>query len=709
MDINEYSADLSVLGLSSKADQYKLTGLYAYNVFYDADEEYTEEVNDGLTIGTQSPIAGIYINEKLDEDTVEILIPYFPSSGRGLNKDDICILLGKTVNTLREIKQYSRFVNVQPRAGDILREYLFSEKGSTIPPFKLHVITNADTNEKEAFEIRKVVEEYDVSVKNVKNISAAIDFGEDIKAEIDSNHAPFDCVNDGSLLIDNPNNHLDYSSDSKVFNVSALSLKDLWKKEGKRGLLAMNLRYYIKSANIDNKIETSILNNPNDFWYLNNGIIIVCDSFEIKNKELRLKKFSIVNGGQTTRMIGTIPFEKDFYLLAKVIRNSFENTNDKNLFVSRVAEASNTQKPIKVKDIIANKVEQRNLKSLLSKNNIFIEIKRGEKCDKSLYKEPWQRTKNNELAQDLYAFVYLHPGPARNSVSKILQDQNKYRTIFENHTYSPGFIKSLLYLEKAYRDYSKYISKTTDATADATKKGLVKNGMYYVLATIGYLMKLSYNPNYVDTLRRFNGNEQIGDFFASEQAFDFDFVKKAKYKDFSLSIRKLFDAIIDYLIKKEFEKTKRDQPELAYSNWTKSDKGFLSIRDNINFDVFQTGEFKFSKLIYEAFGKGDEKLILENKKLFESNCEKNRNESGKTENGIELSERDTLLRDELMKFRMMVSSTKHIQENRIFTDKMLTMIVNRKPLTSDSLLKIIGGSSLHFVGDEILAIVKKYQ
>ena len=184
----------------------------------------------------------------------------------------------------------------------------------------------------------------------------------------------------------------------------------------------MNLRYYIKSANIDAKIQESIQKDGKDFWYLNNGIIIVCNDYNIVNNEVFLKQFSIVNGGQTSRMIGTTPFEEDFFVCCKIIKNTFDTPQEKNVFIAKVAEASNTQKPIKAKDIIANRVEQRNLKTLLSENKVFIEIKRGEKCYHEQYPEPWQRTKNNELAQDLYSFVYLEPGPARNSISSLLSN-----------------------------------------------------------------------------------------------------------------------------------------------------------------------------------------------------------------------------------------------------------------------------------------------
>ena len=210
----------------------------------------------------------------------------------------------------------------------------------------------------------------------------------------------------------------------------------------------MNLRYYIKSTNIDNKIEESILFDGKDFWYLNNGIIIVCNDYKVVGNEVWLKQFSIVNGGQTSRMIGTIPFNDDFYISCKIIKNVFETAQEKNLFISKVAEASNTQKPIKAKDIIANRIEQRNLKSLMQENGVFIEIKRGEKCNHEIYPEAWQRTKNNELAQDLYSFVFMEPGPARNSVSSMLSNEEKYNVIFREHEYSFDFLRDVLFLEK---------------------------------------------------------------------------------------------------------------------------------------------------------------------------------------------------------------------------------------------------------------------
>ena len=179
-------------------------------------------------------------------------------------------------------------------------------------------------------------------------------------------------------------------------------------------------------------------------------MIIVCDDYELTNNKIKLKKFSIVNGGQTTRMIGEVPFTKDFYVVAKIIKNTYEDEENKSEFIANIAEASNTQKPIKSKDVIANRKEQRMLQSLFNKNNMFIEIKRGDKPDATRIKEKYQKTKNNELAQDLYSFIYLQPGPAHNNVSRILEQKDKYNLIFVKNHYEFPLLKDIIYLEKAY-------------------------------------------------------------------------------------------------------------------------------------------------------------------------------------------------------------------------------------------------------------------
>ena len=83
-----------------------------------------------------------------------------------------------------------------------------------------------------------------------------------------------------------------------------LLLKTLYELYGYRGLFSQNLRYYVKNAKVDDNVIESIQEHPENFWYFNNGIILICEDYSIEDTAITLYKFSIINGGQTTKLIG---------------------------------------------------------------------------------------------------------------------------------------------------------------------------------------------------------------------------------------------------------------------------------------------------------------------------------------------------------------------------------------------------------------------
>lgn len=704
MDFSKIFNDLpDDLVAKGSVEDYKLLMLYAYNAYYNADSVNTEEVKNGITYDRQNRfnIDGVFVNETLDENTIEVLFSYYVGN---FSFDRLHVLRALDfISTIVEDVSKRRFFGLNKRAESLLTEYLDDAENKNVI---IRILTDYSPDEKEKYDITKKVEQFKTSFEKTR-LNATISFGDDIMAVVESNVAPYDWVEHDKLILDDINNFLVYGDDSFVCNISALSLKRLWKREGNRGLLSMNLRYYIKSANIDGKIEDSILFDNSNFWYLNNGIIIVCNEFNVVGNELRLDQFSIVNGGQTSRMIGTIPFENDFFIICKVIKNRFPTAKEKNVFISKVAEASNTQKPIKAKDIIANKVEQRDLKVLMQDNGVFIEIKRGEKYNRAIYKEPYQRTKNNELAQNLYSFVFLEPGPARNNVSTILQSEDKYERIFISHAYSFEFLRDILFLEKAYREYNKKISKSEDE--DSVKQGLVKNGMHYTLATIGYLLKIKYNKEYRESIYKYRNNEAMFPVFSSELAFSHGFIdKKVSYSEFTKKAVDLFDFVFTNLVIPEFEVARSNNNSLAYSNWMKTNTGFNLITKRINVNIFDSKDYYLLKPLNQYFVSISEEQENKNIDDYVDYCKKNKKMKSKDLSGNEMSDKDATLRNELMIFRMNKAIEKHLSEKMVFTDKMIDKIVSDKPISMPSLKKIVSGTTCYFAGEEILEIITRY-
>ena len=706
MDLLKYflssPTDLQLLG---RDNDLQLLKVYVYNAYFNADPLCTEDVNNGCTYrrDNKAGIDGVYINESLEENTIECVCSYFVGDGP-FSLTAVFNTLSKVSAEIDDVRK-GHFIG-NKEADDLLKDYLEESDSKRII---IRVITDYSCDPKEKYELNKKIENFDVGVKNL-DVSAVIAFGDDVKAVIESNRAPFDWVEEGKVVLDQPNNFLKYKDHSIVCNISAKSLKKLWESDGDRGLLAMNLRYYIKSTNIDNKIEESILFDGKDFWYLNNGIIIVCNDYKVVDNEVLLKQFSIVNGGQTSRMIGTIPFDEDFYINCKIIKNVFETAQDKNAFIAKVAEASNTQKPIKAKDIIANRIEQRNLKTMLSENKVFIEIKRGEKCNHEQYPEPWQRTKNNELAQDLYSFVYMQPGPARNSVSSMLSNEEKYNVIFREHEYSFDFLRDILFLEKAYKEYQKKINKDKDNDGEsAIKKGLVKNGLWYCLATIGYVLKLYYNKEYRSNMYQYRNQDIKYELYSTELAFMHGFIEKdCSYKDFKDIAFELFDTVLAQFLVPQFKLARASNQSLAYSNWTKSNTGFDSIRAMINVVTFDNKQNYLVGAIIKYFVKIDEETMNENIDRYVDYCKKNKKIKAKNGDGYELSDSDEALRNELMVYRLNYSTEKHIAESRVFTDKMLDKMVVEKPVTIQEIKKIVSANTAYYCGNAIIQIIVKY-
>lgn len=195
----------------------------------------------------------------------------------------------------------------------------------------------------------------DKTMKNaLPDYSCELYCGAEIESEIELSENGKLNVDFDKLNIDQKDNFLKYE-DSIIVNISALSLQDLYTRR-RNGLLGRNLRYYIRQKAVDTGISDTIARTPEDFWYKNNGLVIVCDNYEIDGTVLKLTNFSIVNGGQTTNRISQVDISKDFYLQCKVVKTKGSTDDEKDQFILGIADATNSQKPIKPSDLKANTI-----------------------------------------------------------------------------------------------------------------------------------------------------------------------------------------------------------------------------------------------------------------------------------------------------------------------------------------------------------------
>lgn len=278
-------------------------------------------------------------------------------------------------------------------------------------------------------------------------------FGKDVEEEIKESESRRPTVEQGKIKIDARDNYLLYGEDAAIVNVSAFSIKALYAQYNIQ-LLARNLRYHIAGRDIDKGIDDTIKNSPESFWLKNNGITIVCRDFEIDGREVKLRDFSIINGGQTTYMLHKsrhIDENNDLFLPCKIIKIVGDTEDERNAFSLAIAKATNTQKPIKPVDLKANSPEQVRFEQEMRNVGIFYQTKRGEVVP-TAFREAHLNSSLVETGKLALAAIYQIPCASRSKPSSLYLPQY-YEKIFNGNQHQIATLcRELLYIDCYFRN-----------------------------------------------------------------------------------------------------------------------------------------------------------------------------------------------------------------------------------------------------------------
>ncbi|HVV27787.1 MAG TPA: AIPR family protein [Rhizomicrobium sp.] len=93
---------------------------------------------------------------------------------------------------------------------------------------------------------------------------------------------------------------------------SALEISEWWKKHG-TAICTRNIRQLLPKSAVNEAMRQTLLGQPDNFWYFNNGVTIICDSLQktltgAPARDIGLfncKGVSVVNGAQTVGIIGS--------------------------------------------------------------------------------------------------------------------------------------------------------------------------------------------------------------------------------------------------------------------------------------------------------------------------------------------------------------------------------------------------------------------
>lgn len=220
-------------------------------------------------------------------------------------------------------------------------------------------------------------------------------------------------------------------------------------------LFEENVRVYLGEQNDINRriYDTAISDEAGLFWYYNNGITIVCDSFAyqpgFRNPHMTLKSPQVVNGGQTSHALfeaSKVDFDalRRVRLLVRIIE-----TKDKSLY-AKVAEATNSQTPIRSRDLRSNDPVLIRLEASLEALGWRFDRKRDQHAD---HPEA-ERIDALKLGQIWLSYVRGEPDKAKTSSDRIFGEY--FTLIFDPSEMSADRVISVwklyLALEERRRD-----------------------------------------------------------------------------------------------------------------------------------------------------------------------------------------------------------------------------------------------------------------
>ncbi len=166
-----------------------------------------------------------------------------------------------------------------------------------------------------------------------------------------------------------------------------------WFTEHGSGLFAENLRLYLgHQSDVNTSIIETLATHPEQFWYLNNGITVLCESVArnaINSTSKKVGKFafrgvSVVNGAQTVGCIGkAVRDHAEAVADARVLVRFISLEHCPEHFGSEVTRGTNTQNRVERRDFVALDPEQTRLVEELAIDNVRYAIRSGESVPES--------------------------------------------------------------------------------------------------------------------------------------------------------------------------------------------------------------------------------------------------------------------------------------------------------------------------------------
>ena len=222
-----------------------------------------------------------------------------------------------------------------------------------------------------------------------------------------------------------------------VLTIPLDEIRSMVNKYGNK-LFMKNVRNFLGDNRCNKGIQDTIKSDPDNFWYYNNGISILCDDANIvmESKYVRIVNPQIVNGCQTVRSIEKFKGDLKGDVMVRVIASKDHE------FIDRITLYQNSSNPVEKRDLKSNDPIQVRLKREFRLRGWYYEVKRGESLKDMIKKYPamkqqykgryntYRKINNEEVAKTLAA-IKINPGTAYSEGSEKFFDEN-YTDLFHS-------------------------------------------------------------------------------------------------------------------------------------------------------------------------------------------------------------------------------------------------------------------------------------
>lgn len=264
----------------------------------------------------------------------------------------------------------------------------------------------------------------------------------------------------------------------------------------RRHIFESNVRDYQGDVEVNQDIRRTLANPlsaPVDFWWLNNGITVLCSHASVAGKTLFLDDVQVVNGLQTSREIyeylggDGASLQDNRSVLIRVVATDDADTID------LIIKATNRQTAVPSASLRATDEIQRHIEDYFLRAGWFYDRR------KNYYKnqgKPSARVVGIPyLAQAVMAIMLREPDNSRARPSTLIKVDEEYRRVFDPQRPLPAY----LFCAQMMKEIDKFLRTQIQDRALRIRTGNFRFHLA-MLMIAQMLQRLEYRPENVEQL-----------------------------------------------------------------------------------------------------------------------------------------------------------------------------------------------------------------